>query len=148
MPLIVKPSAFTCRAERLARAGTGPYGPSAPACKLEGVGPTAETCEEMALGESGEFVGSHILDTPSVHDAGRDVAGVDQVAQPLGGVGVDFVVVNGHGSILPRVHPHHAPGAGGAGHAAVQVVGLAREMPAAPEIAQVRADAARVTLQF
>src|SRR6185503_16091208 len=96
MPLIVKSSAFTCRAERLARAGTAPYRPSPPACKLEGVGEATETCEEMALGESGEFVGSDILDTTSVDDALRDLAGVHEVLQPLGAVEVDLVVVNGH----------------------------------------------------
>src|SRR6185312_3819157 len=110
MPLVCKPSAFTCRAERLARAAASPCSSTVrPSGSTKREAPHADTSEEVALGISGEFVGSHILDAPCVHDAGRDVAGVDQVAQPLGGVGVDFVVVNGHGSILPRVHPHHAP---------------------------------------
>jgi hypothetical protein len=52
VPLISKPAAFACRAERLARAGTGPDGPVVgPPGAPEGVGPDADTGEEVALGE-------------------------------------------------------------------------------------------------
>lgn len=39
-----------------------------------------------------------IFDAPGVNDAWGDVAGVDEVAQPLSRVRVYFVVVGGHGS--------------------------------------------------
>ena len=42
-----------------------------------------------------------IFDTPFVHDAGRDMPGIDQVSQPLGGIRVNFVVVSGYGFASP-----------------------------------------------
>jgi pyridoxal biosynthesis lyase PdxS len=63
MPLVIKPAAFACRAERLAGTRTCPdwtvVGPSGSA---QGVGPDADAGKEMALGETGEFVGSDIFD--------------------------------------------------------------------------------------
>ncbi|WP_256665325.1 hypothetical protein [Pseudomonas sp. SLFW] len=50
----------------------------------------------MALRESGKIAWADILNTPFIYDAMRDVAGVYQVAQPLGGVWVNFVVIGGH----------------------------------------------------
>jgi hypothetical protein len=47
----------------------------------------------MALGISGEFVGSDIFNAPRVDDARRDMASVYEVLQPRGAVGIDFVVV-------------------------------------------------------
>ena len=57
--------------------------------------PHADACEEVALHVSGEVVGCDIQNAPFIHVAGRDVAGGDQVAQPLRCVGVDLVVVGG-----------------------------------------------------
>src|SRR6185312_10630137 len=95
MPLVCKPSAFTCRAERLARAAASPHGSIIrPSGNGQGDGPPANSGKEMTLHVSGEFVGSDILDAPFVYVAGRKMASVDQVAQPLGGVGVDLVVVS------------------------------------------------------
>jgi hypothetical protein len=53
VPLVIKPSSFACRAERLARTGTSPNrSVVAPSGRPEGMGPNANACEEMALGES------------------------------------------------------------------------------------------------
>jgi hypothetical protein len=53
MPLISKPCAFACRAERLAWAGSGPYFPVVrPTGQSQGIGPSSDTGEEMALGEA------------------------------------------------------------------------------------------------
>lgn len=94
MPLVSKPSAFTCRAERLARAAGGPDGAAVgPASASQGEGPDTDSGEEMALGESAQIVRGDIFNASFVHDARRDVAGVDEVAQPLGGVGIELVVV-------------------------------------------------------
>ena len=97
MPLVVKPSAFTCRAERLARARASPHGSiTRPSGKVKGVSPAAEASEKMTLGIAGEFVGSDIFNAPRVDDAARNLAGIHKVLQPCGAVGIDFVVVDGH----------------------------------------------------
>ena len=104
MPLVSKPAAFACRAERLARARSGPDGAVVgPSCLSQGVAPYADSGKEVALGVLGEFVWSDIFYAPFVHDAGGNVALVDEFSQPLGGEWVYFVVVcggfHGHGSI-------------------------------------------------
>jgi hypothetical protein len=52
----------------------------------------------VALGESGEFFWGNVTDISFVNDPGRDMPRVDQVAQPLGGEGVNFIVKCGHAS--------------------------------------------------
>jgi hypothetical protein len=47
MPLIVKPSSFTCRAERLARAAASPNPSVTPARKLESKIPSSNPCEHV-----------------------------------------------------------------------------------------------------
>jgi len=97
VPLVSKPSALACRAERLARTGTGPNRSIvAPTGTPERKGPDADTGKKMALRELAEIVWLYIFNAPGVDHAGGDVAGRDQVAQPLGCIGVDFVVVGGH----------------------------------------------------
>jgi hypothetical protein len=81
--------------ERLAGAGAGPeFALVRPSSQLSCKGPSANSCEEMALRESAQVFGSNINDAPGVDFAWRDMAGGDQVAQPLRGVRVDFVVVS------------------------------------------------------
>ncbi len=102
VPLVIKPSSFACRGERLARTGASPNRSIvAPSGRPKGVGPHSNAGEEMALGEASQVAGENILDAPFIHDAGRDEPGVDQVAQPLRGIGVDLVVVRGHGDLSP-----------------------------------------------
>jgi hypothetical protein len=73
VPLISNPCFFACRAERLARAGTGPCGAIiGPSGKAEGVGPYSKAGEEMALGESHKLIWLDILDTPCVNFARRN----------------------------------------------------------------------------
>ncbi len=94
VPLVSKPSAFACRAERLARAGAGPrrtlVAPSGPA---KGMGPHADAGEEVALRVSGEVRRLDVDDRTLVDVARRDMAGCDEVAEPLRGIGIDLVVV-------------------------------------------------------
>jgi hypothetical protein len=89
---IVNPFALTGGAERLARARSGPTLRFAPSCKIERERPSADAGEEVALVESNEVIGRHILDRPPVHDARRYQPVEHQVLEPLGGVGVYFVV--------------------------------------------------------
>ncbi len=94
VPLVISPAAFTCRAERLARAGAGPDGAVVgPSGAAEGMGPDADPGEEVALRESVEVIGRNILDRAGINLAGRDLAGGDQRAQPFGGAGVILIVV-------------------------------------------------------
>jgi hypothetical protein len=97
VPLVIKPSAFACRAERLARTGTSPNrSVVAPAGLSEGVAPHANACEKVALGESAQVAWVNIFYAPFIHNAGRNVPGVNQVAQPLGGRWVNLVVIGRH----------------------------------------------------
>ncbi len=99
MPLVIKPSARACRAERLARAGTGPNrSVIGPAGTPQGQAPYSDAGEEVALGESAQVGGVNIFNAPFVHHPWRDVPGSDEVAQPLSRVLIDLVVVSGHGS--------------------------------------------------
>jgi hypothetical protein len=68
VPLVSKPFAFACRAERLARTGTGPAGTViGPSSEAESVGPAADPGEEMALGVSDKIDGVHVFDTALIH---------------------------------------------------------------------------------
>ena len=94
MPLVIKPSSFACRAERLARTGTSPNrSVVCPAGRSQGMGPDANAGEKVALRETAQVARVDIFDTPFIHIAGRDMAGFNQVAQPLGGCWVNLVVV-------------------------------------------------------
>src|SRR5690606_39987758 len=50
----------------------------------------------MALCESGQLIGSDVLDASFVNNSIGNVPLFDQLAQPFGGVWVDFVVEGGH----------------------------------------------------
>ncbi|MEM8488290.1 MAG: hypothetical protein AAF564_22265 [Bacteroidota bacterium] len=58
-------------AERLAWAAACPHGPVGwPSGKSEGVGPAADSGEEVALGVLNKLIWSDIFNTPRVHIAG------------------------------------------------------------------------------
>jgi hypothetical protein len=68
VPLISKPDAFACRAERLAWAGSGPDGTVVgPSCLAQGVGPHANSGEEVALSVSIKFTWYNIFYAPLVN---------------------------------------------------------------------------------
>ncbi|WP_245222403.1 hypothetical protein [Pseudomonas moraviensis] len=50
----------------------------------------------MALRESGKIARADIFDTPFIYDAGRNVASLNQVSQPLGRIRVNLVVISRH----------------------------------------------------
>jgi hypothetical protein len=61
VPLIINPASATCAAERLARAASRPNRTViGPTCGSQGVGPDADPCEEVALGEGSEFIRGNI----------------------------------------------------------------------------------------
>lgn len=102
VPWVLKPKSIACRGERLARTGTGPNRSIiCPAGAPKGERPDTDAGEEVALREAAKVAWVDILDTPFIHDTSRNVAGVYQVAQPLRGVWVDFVVISGQGCTSP-----------------------------------------------
>jgi hypothetical protein len=61
VPWIVNTGSFARDRERLARAGAGPdWSVVGPSCKPEGVAPSADTSEEMGLGEASEVIRCNI----------------------------------------------------------------------------------------
>jgi hypothetical protein len=94
MPLIVKPSSFTCRAERLARATASPDGAICrPSGKLQGISPSADAGEEMTLAITAEVSGLNVLDASLIHFPLRDQPALDQFSEPRGCLRVELVVV-------------------------------------------------------
>jgi hypothetical protein len=94
VPLVIKPSSFACRAERLARTGTSPNrSVVCPSCGSHGMGPDANAGEKVALREAAQVAGVYIFDASLINASWRDMAGFDKVSQPLSGCWVDFVVV-------------------------------------------------------
>jgi hypothetical protein len=78
VPLVSKTSSFACRAERLARAGTGPNRSIIwPSGAAKGVGPHTDSGEKVALCVSAEVARSNILDAPFVHVTRCDMPGGD-----------------------------------------------------------------------
>jgi len=82
VPLVIKPSSFACRAERLARTRSCPDGVAVwHSGAAQGVAPDADSSEEVALTVSSKVIWCHVLDASGINVAGGDVAGGDEVAQ-------------------------------------------------------------------
>ena len=98
MSLIGMALALSRARKRLTRTGAGPGVPIiAPSGEPEGERPSTESREEMGLGITAEIVGLHVNDAALVNVAGRDVTSLDEVAEPLRCIGVNLVVIRGHG---------------------------------------------------
>jgi hypothetical protein len=74
-----------------------------PARQPEREGPAADSGEEMALGKSGKIICFDIGNAPLVNLARRQMPRRNQIAQPLRWIGIAFVVINSHCSMM-RVH--------------------------------------------
>ena len=95
MPRVICTGSFAGNGKRLARTRSAPHWPViSPACHSQGEAPSPNSCEQMHLCVSPQVLSSHILNAPLVHVARRDMPRRDQVAQPLGGIGVELVVVS------------------------------------------------------
>ena len=94
MPFIFFTQALASGAERLAGTASGPnrliWRPSG---ELKGMGPPADPAEKVTLDISFEVLRFDIPNIPFVNVARGKPPVPDQVAEPLGGVGLDFVVV-------------------------------------------------------
>lgn len=91
--LVGKAPAPTGDAEGLARAGPGPDGLAlGPPGHAEGEGPAPDPGEGVELTDPGEVDGAEVADVAPVDGAPGEVAGGDEVPEPLGGVGIPLVV--------------------------------------------------------
>jgi hypothetical protein len=83
VPLVSKPKAFACAAERLARAGPGVDGAIVrPSGEAERVSPQSDTGEEMALREAREVGSADIPDVALIDMSIWNKAGCNEVAEP------------------------------------------------------------------
>ncbi len=97
--LVLFSKPFACEAVGLTWARTCPKGTLVrPSSKSSCIGPPADACEEMALGVAFKVARLDIRNAPVINIAGRNQASGNEVAQPLGGVGIEFVVIGGHHS--------------------------------------------------
>jgi len=93
--------------EGLAGGASGPQrsfvGPSGEA---GGKAPASDPSEEVGLGVAPEVVRSHVENGPLIYFTFRYQTFTYQITQPLGGVGVVFVIVRDHSSTCSFVHRH------------------------------------------
>ena len=102
MPLVSKRRSFACRAERLARTGSGPNRSIVwPSGFAQGVRPDANAGEKMALRESCKVAWQDILDISFVNNSVGNMPCLYEFAQPCSGVLVDFVVIRSHDASSP-----------------------------------------------
>ena len=95
VPLVIKPAAFACRAERLTGARPGPEGPFVrPASKTRSKRPSSDSGEEMALSVTFKVIGLNVHYRAAIHDAERKVAAADQRLKPIRRGVVEFIVVD------------------------------------------------------
>jgi hypothetical protein len=97
---VIEAFPFPGGGEGLAGAGASPnrsvIGPS---CESESVAPDSDSGEEVALGVAAQLGRVEVDDGSLIDNAGSDVAGGDEVAEPLCSIGIDLVVEGGHGLI-------------------------------------------------
>ena len=108
MPFVFVGFAFASHAERLAGAASSPdWLIIGPPCKAKSSAPATDSCEEVALPVSSEVVGPDFNDASLIYIPWRDVAGSNEIPQPLSGVRVDLVVVGAIHSlaVLSRLAP-------------------------------------------
>jgi hypothetical protein len=99
VPVVIEAFSLPGGAEGLAGAGAGPDGSVVgPSGETEGVGPDADAGEEVALGVAAEVRSSHVPNGSFIYVTFRYQSTVDQVAQPLRGVGVYLIIVRNHSS--------------------------------------------------
>jgi hypothetical protein len=97
VPLVSKPSAFACRAERLARTGTCPNRSVVrPPGATKRVAPDADAGEEVALGEAVEVARVNVLDASLVDDSIGDESSTDEFSEPVRSILVLLVEVGCH----------------------------------------------------
>lgn len=75
VPLVSKPKASACTAERLAGCGPCPHRPVVgPSCKSQGCRPATKACKEVALAIPGEVTGLNVSDVSFIYISWGDEA--------------------------------------------------------------------------
>jgi hypothetical protein len=78
MPLVINPSAFACRAERLAGTRARPNWPIVrPPSSAQGKGPDSDSCEEMALCEFNKFIWMYVFNASFINNSVSNMASFD-----------------------------------------------------------------------
>jgi hypothetical protein len=114
--LIVAATLLACGAEGLAWTTTCPNRSSVwPSCKPQGVAPASNSGKEVALVIASQVISLYLKNAALVHIARRNQVARNQVAQPLRSVGVELVVISGHGVVAVmantqiKLSPHGGP---------------------------------------
>jgi hypothetical protein len=103
VPLVRKPSAFTCRAERLARARASPDGLIVrPSGKTQGVSPSSNAGKEVTMAIACKVTGHNVFNAAFINMPIGDVSLLDQLTKPGCRLFVKFVVVDAHPSSVIR----------------------------------------------
>jgi hypothetical protein len=97
VPLVSKLRSLACRGERLAWATACPdWSIVCPSCSAECVAPDANSSEEVALGVFLKFSWFDVTYVPFVNHTRRNVASINQIAQPLRSELVNLVIKGCH----------------------------------------------------
>ena len=104
MALVIGRLALPGCGEWLTGAGAGPNkSVVTPPCKSKRIRPSADPGKEVALSVSAQVVRFDINDAPLIDIAWSDVSCSDEIAEPLRGIGIDFVVVGCRHAAFPFV---------------------------------------------
>jgi hypothetical protein len=86
------------RRERLTGAASGPHGAVAPPGEGEGVVPASNARKEVNPVKSSNVICRHVADVAPIDFPRGNQAVADELAQPLGGLRVELVVIRPHDS--------------------------------------------------
>lgn len=110
VPLVIKPCAFACLGERLARTASGPDGAVVrPSGLPESKGPKSDAGEEVAAVVGLEVVGADVLDAPGVDVSVRKKSSCDEPVEPVCFRLIDLVVVRTCHTKPLNSHLSHRP---------------------------------------
>jgi hypothetical protein len=98
MASVCCPETFACNREGLAGRRPAPDRPVLrPPCETQGVGPSENAAEEVALGEASEVIRGNVSDASFVDFAIWHQSRLDEVPRPFAAVRVNVVVVRSNG---------------------------------------------------
>lgn len=94
MPLVSKPFAFACCAERLTWTRSGPdFLIVRPVGEFKGIGPSSNSCKEVTATKSLQITREYVFNGAIIHESiGNETIG-DEIAQPRCRLGIVLVVV-------------------------------------------------------
>lgn len=94
MPLVAEAKLLSCCGETLTGAASGPHwSVVGPSCKSQGMTPAADSREPVTLRVSSDIFRLHVSNASFIHVSLGDKSSGDKLPEPLGGEGVDFIIV-------------------------------------------------------